>query len=107
MYKMKGAKALPDIALTTMMTSFYFRLKERFPTLDEYLHVSNHYDYGHPMRIVAKTRIGSEHMLRVFHCFDDDVYYGILLSIFIISCLTSVQKKSFNVWVKTFWAYLT
>ena len=58
------------------------------------------------MRILAKTRIGSEHMLRVFHCFDNDIYFAILFSIIAISCVTSVRKKSLRVWLNTFWSYL-
>ena len=106
-FMMQGADALPDIGLITLMTSFYFRLKVRFPTLDEYIHISHHYDYGHPMRILAKTRIGSEQILRLFHCFDNDVYYMILISIAIISCVISMHKKSLRVWLNTFWVYLT
>ena len=106
-YMMQGANALPDISLIYMMTSTYFRAKEQFPQLDHYIHISPSFTYIYPMRILAKTRIGSEHMLRVFHCFNNDVYYGIFLSIILISCVISVHKNSLGVWLNTFWAYLT
>ena len=106
-YKMQGVNALPNIGLIYLMTSYYFRLKEQFTTIDDYIHISPSFTYIYPMRILAKTRIGSEHMLNMFHCFDNDIYYTILFSIIIISCVISLHKKSLCVWLNTFWVYLT
>ena len=104
-YMIDGPNALPNIALVPMMASLYFRFEDQFKTEGAYHHISHSHDYTYPTRILAKTRIGSEQMLRVFHCFDDDVYYTILLSIVIISCVISVHKKSWSAWLNTFWDY--
>ena len=106
-FMIDGVNALPNIALSPITASLYFRFKSQFETELASAHLSPAHAFANPMRILAKTRIGSEHMLRVFHCFDDDVYYGILLSIVIISCVITVHKKSWNAWLNTFWAYST
>ena len=106
-FMIDGVEALPNIAIAPITASFYFRFENQFETEVANAHLSPSYDYAYTMRIVAKTKIGSEHMLRVFHCFDNDVYYSILLSIALISCVISFHKKSLRVWLNTFWAYST
>ena len=104
---MEGADAMPNIGLSPTMATTYFRYKELSENIDDVLHLSHYYTYEYPMRILAKTRIGSEHLLRVFHCFKPEVYYAILLSILVISCVYSAQRKSLKRLVETAWAFIS
>ena len=93
--------------MVPIYASLYFRFKEQFIGADEAVQLSKPYTYASPMRILAKTRIGRDQMLRVFHLFDNDVYYAILLLIVLITCVIGVNKWSLRAFFNTFWAYLS
>ena len=103
----EGADALPNIGLSPTGVTSYFLYKKLSENIDDVLHLSHYYTYEYPMRILAKTRIGSEHMLRVFRCFESGVYFAILVSILVISCVFSAQRKSLRGFVETIWAFVS
>ena len=46
-------------------------------------------------------------MFKQFECFESEVYYGIIASIFVISFVISVYKHSLKSFFTTFWSYLS
>ena len=93
-YIFSGAESLPNVALIPVRPSIHARFKEQFPSIDDAAHFSHYYWFETPMSIMAKTRIGSDDMFKQFHCFETEIYYAILVSIIVISCVISVYKKS-------------
>ena len=106
-YIFRGADSLPNLALTPLMASIYLRFKDQFPNLDRFAYISHYIRYEDTMMILAKTKIGSEHMLKEFQCFKADIYYTMFFSLLVISWVSSVHKMSLRVFFATFWAYLS
>ena len=102
-----GAEALPNLGLTPLSPSSYFQFKENFENLDDFVHLSHSIKFEYTLKILAKTRIGSEVMFKEFQCFEVEVYLAILVSIAIISCVKSLYKKSLKSWLSTFWAFMS
>ena len=103
----RGAGALPNLGLTPLSPSSYFQFKENFENLDDFVHLSHSIKFEYTLKILAKTRIGSEVMFKEFQCFEVEVYLAIVVSIAIISCVKSLYKNSLRSWLSTFWAYMS
>ena len=94
------------IGLTSLAGTRYLKMIIQ-NNQSSFIKLTSQIDYADTAKILASTKKGGHELFYQFKCFETEVYYGIIVSIVLISGLISVYKKSVKTFLEVFWTYFS